>query len=182
MQMPSWGAHDPVRLHSRTYVHMQEGTAIAAVLLALLLNLHYVAFGRPVLEGLLTSRPVLAVGNGLFGVGVRRAMSAQGVALPDRTESYARGLPIDIYEPTVQSESKRPVVLYFHSGAFIGGHRSMGAGMCAWLASHGAVCMSASYRRTGSGAGVVGCIEDAWAALRWMREPVRLRLRRVHQL
>eukprot|EP00908_Phaeocystis_cordata_P016012 Transcript_27223.p1 GENE.Transcript_27223~~Transcript_27223.p1 ORF type:complete len:429 (+),score=167.22 Transcript_27223:213-1499(+) len=145
--------------------------ALVAALIVITLNLHYVLLGRPVLEGLLTSRPVLALGNGLFGVGVRQAMTKEGVPVPDRTEVYARGLPIDIYEPEAREDGgrKRPAVLYFHSGAFIGGHRSMGAGMCGWLASHGAVCLSASYRRTGSGAGVVGCLEDAREAFRWLR-------------
>ena len=148
------------------------GAALLAAFIGISLNLHYVLLGRPLLEGLLTSRPVLALGNGAFGVGVRQAMTKEGVPVPDRTETYARGLPIDIYEPPDAREDGRrkpPAVLYFHSGAFIGGHRSMGAGMCGWLASHGAVCLSASYRRTGSGAGVVGCVEDAWKALRWTR-------------
>lgn len=46
----------------------------------------------------------------------------------------------------------------------------MGAGMCGWLTAHGVVCLSASYRRTGRGAGVEGCIDDAWTALRWLRD------------
>ena len=141
---------------------------------ALLLNLHYPFLGRPVLEGLLTSRPVLGLGNAAFGLGVTQLMRKQGVPQPDRCERYSSSGVVDIYEPIEGSASPdvpRTAVLYFHSGAFIGGHRSMGAGMCGWLASHGAVCLSASYRRTGSGAGVSGCIEDAWTMFRWLREP-----------
>ena len=75
------------------------GAALLAAFIGTSLNLHYVLLGRPLLEGLLTSRPVLALGNGAFGVGVRQAMTKEGVPVPDRTETYAPGLPIDIYEP-----------------------------------------------------------------------------------
>ena len=141
---------------------------------ALLFNLHYCLLGRPFLEGPLTSRPVLSLGNRLLGSIVAKGMVQAGVTPPDRTEVYdsKRRSRIDVYEPEEHSslqEGPRTAVLYFHSGAFIAGHRSMGAGMCSWLASHGAVCFSASYRLTNSGDGVSGCIEDAWASLRWLR-------------
>ena len=46
---------------------MCQSTIVSAlVATSLLLNLHYPLFGRPLLEGLLTSRPVLAVGFGGF--------------------------------------------------------------------------------------------------------------------
>ena len=145
----------------------------AALAAALMLNLHYVLLGRPFLEGPLTSRPVLALGNTVVGKLVRLAMTKEGVPEPDRTEMYSHGEHsgrVDIYEP--QSEAAGPprtAVIYFHSGAFIAGDRSFGAGVCGLLASHGAVCLSASYRLTNSGYGVAGCIEDAWAVLRWTR-------------
>ena len=55
------------------------GAALLAAFIGTSLNLHYVLLGRPLLEGLLTSRPVLALGNGVFGVGVRQAMTREGV-------------------------------------------------------------------------------------------------------
>ena len=142
---------------------------------SLTLNLHYVFLGRPFLEGPLTSRPVLSVVNTAVGKLVRRIMTKEGVPKPDRTETYSDGDlsgRVDIFEPQDGSAAPgepRPAIIYFHSGAFIAGDRSFGAGVCGFLASHGAVCLSASYRLTNSGAGVAGCIEDAWAALRWTR-------------
>lgn len=148
----------------------------AAAATALLLNLHYPLLGRPFLEGPLTSRPVLSLGNKLFAAATQYNMQRNGVPMPTKTEVYASGpkLEIDVYEPDgagqdATSEEPRMAILYFHSGAFIAGHRSMGAGVCGLMASHGAVCLSASYRLTNSGAGVAGCIEDAWKAYRWVQ-------------
>lgn len=154
-----------------------QGVALLAS--ALLLNLHYPLFGRPLLEGPTTSRPVLSAFNFLAGrVLIPRIMAKEGVPRPDRTEAYSGRCKVDIYEPVSgEGDQLRPAVLYFHSGGFIAGHRSMGGGMCGWLASHGAVGLSASYRLTNSGAGVAGCIEDAWSLLRWTRaNAARLRI------
>lgn len=151
------------------------------VSLLLIFNVHYLLFpewqaftsGRPLLEAVLSSRPVLAIVNKITSVLVKLAMIKEGVPQPDRTEAYSfrgnHGL-VDIYEPEVGSfepDVARPAAIFFHGGAFIFGDRAFGAGSCGWLASHGVVCMSASYRLTNSGAGVAGCIEDAWAVLRW---------------
>lgn len=147
-------------------------TTLAA---ALTFNLHYPLFGRPLLEGPLTSKPVLALGNTAVGRLVRAVMNKEGVPQPDRTEIYSDGAltgRLDVYEPPPELVSEgeaRTAIIYFHSGAFIAGHRSFGAGMCGFLASHGAVCMSVSYRLTNRGNGVAGCIDDAWAAYRWTR-------------
>ena len=69
----------PNSFHVDTHIRrratkMLRAKLAGALLSALLLNLHYVLLGRPLLEGLLTSRPVLALGNGLFGKVVRRNM------------------------------------------------------------------------------------------------------------
>lgn len=145
--------------------------AAALATTAILLNLHYPLAGRPWLEGPLTSRPVLAIGNALVAQVVRSKLNSEGVPQPSRTETYlpSRRLAVDIYEPDEPAAGPRMAMLYFHSGAFVAGHRTFGAGMCGWLSAHGALCISASYRRTNSGAGVAGCIEDAWAAYRWVR-------------
>lgn len=148
---------------------------MSAVLVALLFNLHYILLGRPWREALLTSRPVLSFSNKLSSVLFKQLLLKQGVPTPNRTEAYAYGDrqgQVDVYEP-IQNHADlntlRPAVLYFHSGAFMYGFPGLGSGVCGWLASHGAVCLAASYRLTNSGAGVSGCIEDAWAALRWTR-------------
>lgn len=154
------------------FVHGGLATAAAT---ALVLNLHYPLFGRPFLEGPLTSRPVLTLGNLAFAKIIKSAMIKEGVPAPDRTEVYSHGGcrgRIDIYEPERSGEWEkglRPAVLYFHAGAFIAGDRIMGMGQCGWLASHGIVCLSASYRLTNRGAGVEGSIADAWASYRWLK-------------
>jgi len=179
---------EPVRRHSPVQRMRRSGSAPmmveianvlgpAVILLAvtLLFNLHYVVLGRPFLEGLLTSRPVVALSNKLTAIGVKYQASKAGVPQANRTETYRFGASqgkVDIYEPqegSAEADGPRPAVLYFHSGGFLFGDRILGVGVCAWLASHGALCLSASYRVTNSGAGVAGCIEDAWAVLRWTR-------------
>ena len=99
---------------------------LAAIsLAAVLLNLHYVLLGRPLTEALLTSRPVLTLGNAFGAVVIRRNMLQQGVPAPDRTERYSSiigGMRIDVYEPEEGSAAPnepRPAVLYFHSGGFM---------------------------------------------------------------
>jgi len=61
--------------------------------------------------------------------------------------------------------------LYFHAGAFLTGGREFGAGTLSWLAEQGLVGISVGYRLTSDahGRGIAGCIESAWAALRYVR-------------
>ena len=64
-------------------------TRLAALsLAAVLLNLHYVLLGRPLLEALLTSRPVPPLGNAAGaarGDPAQHAAAEAGVPAPDRT-------------------------------------------------------------------------------------------------
>ena len=53
-----------------------------AVFTALAFNLQHVAFRRPVLEALLTSRPVLGPGNRAITSILRRSMAKEGVPPP----------------------------------------------------------------------------------------------------
>ena len=106
-------------------------------------------------------------------------MRAQGVPIGgNRTEEYGRtpsGWPLylDIYEPpSLPAAASRPAILYFHAGAFNSLGRELCGGHLAWLATHGVVGLSVSYRLTNSpsdGAGVAGAITDAWTALQWVR-------------
>ena len=61
--------------------------------------------------------------------------------------------------------------MYFHAGAFLTGGREFGAGTLSWLAEQGLVGISVGYRLTSDaqGRGIAGCIESAWAALRYVR-------------
>ena len=58
-----------------------------------------------------------------------------------------------------------------HAGAFLPGGREFGAGTLSWLAEQGLVGISVGYRLTSDaqGRGIAGCIESAWAALRYVR-------------
>ena len=88
------------------------GTSAATlVATGLIFNVHYVLFGRPFLEGPLTSRPVLTLGNMAFAQIIRAGMAKEGVPLPDRTEPYGRGGRIDVYEPGGAGSAPRPAVL-----------------------------------------------------------------------
>ena len=51
------------------------------------------------------------------------------------------------------------------------GFRELGAGTLSWLAEQGLVGISVGYRLTSDaqGRGIAGCIESAWAALRYVR-------------
>ena len=60
-----------------------------AVFTALAFNLQHVAFRRPVLEALLTSRPVLGPGNRAITSILRRSMAKEGVPPPARRECMA---------------------------------------------------------------------------------------------
>ena len=61
--------------------------------------------------------------------------------------------------------------MYFHAGAYLTGGREFGAGTLSWLAEQGLVGISVGYRLTSDaqGRGIAGCIESAWAALRYVR-------------
>lgn len=112
-------------------------------------------------------------------------LRAEGVPVGgNRTEVYARTpsgrpLKIDVYEPPMHRGDRRPAALYFHAGSFNLLGRELCGGHLCWLATNGLVGFSAEYRLTNGadGAGVAGAIEDAWAALHWMRSNAkRLRI------
>ena len=65
--------------------------------------------------------------------------------------------------------------MYFHAGAFLTGGREFGAGTLSWLAEQGLVGISVGYRLTSDaqGRGIAGCIESAWAALRYVRDQIK---------
>ena len=154
-----------------------------AVFTALAFNLQHVAFRRPVLEALLTSRPVLGPGNRAITSILRRSMAKEGVPPPTRREVYAqfgpriggKRLHVEVYEPpNDDGATARPAILYFHDGAFVLGAPVHGSGTCAWLAAQGAVVLAAEYRLA---KGAAPAIDDAWAAMRWAREHAeRLRI------
>lgn len=154
---------------------------VILLLLMLCLNVHYLLFEGTYLKMcLISSKCLLSTVNGLGGRFISNAMTKAGIPKPNRTERYGmkNGIPLllDVYEPPSSSEdSGRPVLLYFHAGAFVWGFREFGRHVCAWIAEErGVVGISASYRLAHGGNGVAGAIDDAWTALQWVQSHAEL--------
>ncbi len=65
---------------------------------------------------------------------------------------------------------RRPAILFFHGGGFVGGHPAQFFQHCAHFASRGFVAASARYRLVNKGAtSVSDCLTDAKSAIRWLR-------------
>ncbi len=65
---------------------------------------------------------------------------------------------------------RRPVIIFFHGGGFVGGHPAQFFHHCTHFASRGVVAASARYRLLNTWAGSVGdCLMDAKSAIRWIR-------------
>ena len=145
-------------------------------IVAILFNLHLLLLGSPLINCIFSSKAFAALNNLIVPM-LSSAMRAQGVPVGgNRSEVYAhtpsgQPLRVDVYEPPSYGDTARPAVLYFHAGAFNSLGRELCGGHLCWLASHGVVGFSASYRLTNSrdGAGVAACIDDAWSALAWLR-------------
>ena len=153
-------------------------TALVLVaLIAASINLHHMLMGATFMNALFSSH-LFASLNLVVVPALSAAMRAQGVPIGgNRSEVYAhtpsgRELLVDVYEPPPSGDTARPAVLYFHAGAYNSLGRELCGGHLCWVATHGVVGFSASYRLTNGpdGAGVAGCIEDAWTALAWMRD------------
>jgi len=62
-------------------------------------------------------------------------------AIPENTDLY-----IDIYQPENDQVSKRPLILFAHGGAFVGGNKSDMEAFCQYWAQRGFVTASLQYR------------------------------------
>ena len=68
------------------------------------------------------------------------------------------------------TQCRRPAILFFHGGGFVGGHPAQFFPHCAHFASCGLVAASARFRLLNKGAISVGdCLRDAKSAIRWLR-------------
>ncbi|WP_162806299.1 alpha/beta fold hydrolase [Sphingosinicella terrae] len=104
--------------------------------------------------------------------------------LPDLTYSVVPGfrpLTLDLYLPPASSRSApsgRPLILYLHGGAWMGGHaRHAGAvadfpGFLSAVAAKGYVVASVNYRLSGE-APFPAALHDVKTALRWLRRNAR---------
>jgi len=91
-------------------------------------------------------------------------------------------LKLDLYEPTGDTVSRRPAVVYVHGGGFSAGDKSAGADFATYFAKRGYVATSINYRLLapsgcgGASAPSPECVSaalaaqhDAQAAVRWLR-------------
>ena len=67
----------------------------------------------------------------------------------DESNTYTGDLVMDIYSPTGDTESKRPAIIFAHSGAFINGSRNNDdmVDFCTFLAKKGYVTATIDYRK-----------------------------------
>lgn len=89
-------------------------------------------------------------------------------------------LQLDIFYPPAHDvrTEKKPVIIFFHGGAWIGGKRQQFYWQCDYFAERGLVAVTASYRfmkRKGEGYRATKeiCIRDAKSAIRWVKEHAR---------
>jgi acetyl esterase/lipase len=91
-------------------------------------------------------------------------------------------LRLDLYQPSGDTVSRRPAVVYVHGGGFSAGDKSAGAGFATYLAQRGFLAVSINYRLLappGCGgnpdpspeceAAALAAQHDAQAAVRWLR-------------
>ncbi|MBI2704563.1 MAG: alpha/beta hydrolase [Actinobacteria bacterium] len=85
---------------------------------------------------------------------------------------------LDVYQPTGDSETNRPVVMYIHGGYFAAGDKSEGSAIAQEAARRGYVAVSINYRVWPGAAtdgtkllwGINAAQRDAQSAVRWLRK------------
>ncbi len=94
---------------------------------------------------------------------------------PDRSVVYKQvggaTLKLHIFEPSDHAPTdKRPAIVFFFGGGWIGGSPSQFYPHCAYLASRGMVAMAADYRvKSRNKTTPFECVEDGQSAIRWVR-------------
>lgn len=70
-----------------------------------------------------------------------------------------------------KASDKRPAIVFFHGGGWVGGSASTFNGHCEYFASRGLVCATVEYRliKRGTNDTPLVCIQDAKSAMRWVR-------------
>jgi len=70
-----------------------------------------------------------------------------------------------------KAEDKRPGMVFWFGGGFVGGSPSQFYAKAEYLASRGLVCVCAEYRvKNTHGTGIDKCAEDARSAIRWVKQ------------
>jgi len=85
-------------------------------------------------------------------------------------EIAGRALELELVRPAGGMQP-RPAVLFFHGGGWRLGSRELLLPQCEFLASRGAIGVSAGYRlaREDAGTTPMDCVDDALHAVRWLR-------------
>jgi len=80
-------------------------------------------------------------------------------------------LRLNIFYPEGhRSDAKKPAILFFFGGGWVGGSPTQFHPQCDYLASRGMVAISAAYRtRNDHGTPPSACVEDGKSAIRWLR-------------
>jgi len=81
-------------------------------------------------------------------------------------------LELDLFMPEKEdSVRKKPVMIFFHGGGWVGGKRTQMDPQCRYYAGKGFVTVTASYRllQRGSKGDKSICIRDAKSAIRWIK-------------
>ncbi len=80
-------------------------------------------------------------------------------------------LELHVFKPEGhKSGDRRPAIVLFFGGGWVGGSPSQFYGQCDYLASRGMVAFSAQYRtRNSHGTSPRECVQDGKSAIRWLR-------------
>ncbi len=109
-------------------------------------------------------------------VGLQAPALDLGNAKPDRSVVYKQvgdvELKIHIFNPPGHAATdKRPAIVFFFGGGWVGGSPSQFYPHCAYLASRGMVALSAEYRIKGKHkTSPRECVKDGKSAVRWIRQ------------
>ena len=122
------------------------------------LNFNYlIIFGLITLSNLIYSQPTI----------VETIQEERTYKIVGPTE-----LKVNIYKPAkLSNEEKLPAIIFFHGGAWAGGHSWQFKPQCGYLAEYGIVAMTFEYRvRKRHGVTPFECLADAKSAIRWVRK------------
>lgn len=103
-------------------------------------------------------------------------VSTSWADLPDEKFIYkkvgGRELSLYVSKPTDwKPTDKRPALVFFHGGGWLGGKPSLFDQHCHYFASRGLVCATVEYRLLNktNNESPLACVQDAQSALRWVR-------------
>lgn len=114
----------------------------------------------------------------LIFVGRAFALEIKGIT-PDKVVTYKRigevELKLHVFNPPgLKASDKRPAIVFFFGGGWVGGSPTQFFPHCRYLSSRGMVAVSAEYRVLKKhGTTPKECVEDGKSAVRWLRQHAR---------